>query len=104
MAADGRVKISDFGIATKVKGERSYFHNGAMEGTVLYMSPEQTGRMNTPVDYRTDLFSLGVLLYQLITGRVPFKGVDDIESIYLILASEPKDPCWYQRHGGIAVP
>jgi predicted ATPase/GAF domain-containing protein len=92
MSADGKVKISDFGIATKVQGERSYFHNGAMEGTVHYMSPEQTGRMNTRIDYRTDFFSFGAILYQLITGRVPFKGVDDIESIYLILASEPKDP------------
>jgi serine/threonine protein kinase len=47
-----------------------------IEGTLAYMSPEQTGRMNRSVDYRTDLYSLGILLYELLTGSRPFHGKD----------------------------
>jgi serine/threonine protein kinase len=51
-----------------------------IEGTLAYLSPEQTGRMNRSVDYRTDLYSLGITLYELLAGSRPFHGRDALES------------------------
>jgi PAS domain S-box-containing protein len=63
-----------------------------IEGTLEYISPEQTGRMNRVVDYRTDLYSLGVTLYQLITGRLPFKAPDALGVLHLHIAGKPIAP------------
>ena len=71
------LKIIDFGIATELTREISpYIYIDRLEGNLAYISPEQTGRMNRPVDYRTDLYSLGVTLYELFTGVVPFNDGD----------------------------
>ncbi|MEL7360406.1 MAG: AAA family ATPase, partial [Cyanobacteria bacterium J06560_6] len=60
-----------------------------LEGTLAYLSPEQTGRMNRGIDYRTDYYSLGVTLYQLLTGKLPFSGEDPLELIHCHLARIP---------------
>ena len=63
-----------------------------LEGTLAYMSPEQTGRMNRSVDYRTDFYSLGVTLYELLTGSRPFHGRDALEWFHAHLALVPPSP------------
>jgi serine/threonine protein kinase len=64
-----------------------------LEGTLAYISPEQTGRMNRRVDYRTDLYSLGVTFYELLTGRVPFEATDLLELVHCHIAKTPMDVC-----------
>ena len=84
---DGRVKILDFGLA-KLKGVSSLTKESSTLGTIHYMSPEQT--MGKDVDQRTDIWSLGVVLYEMLTGKLPFKGDYDQAVIYSILNEEPK--------------
>ena len=68
-----KLQIIDFGISTDLQYEkRDIISPDVLEGTLPYISPEQTGRMNRYIDYRTDLYSLGVTLYELFTGRLPF--------------------------------
>jgi len=89
----GRLVITDFGVAAELKREMSnQMHNGFLEGTPDYMSPEQTGRINRPVDRRSDLYSLGVTLYELFTGKLPFVGKDESEIIYNHIARMPEPP------------
>jgi predicted ATPase/signal transduction histidine kinase/class 3 adenylate cyclase/tRNA A-37 threonylcarbamoyl transferase component Bud32 len=80
-----QVKITDFGISL----QQPRHPNNAVEGTLPYMSPEQTGRMNRVIDYRTDFYSLGVTLYQMLTGKLPFEGNDATEIIHAHLAKTP---------------
>jgi diguanylate cyclase (GGDEF)-like protein len=88
-----QVKLIDFGIAAELSREASQCVNlNVLEGTLDYISPEQTGRINRPVDYRTDLYSLGVTLYELFTGELPFKGDDELEIIYCHIAKMPDSP------------
>ena len=89
----GELKIIDLGIATELTREAaSFLWVGAMEGTLGYISPEQTGRMNRPIDYRTDLYSVGVTLYELFTGRLPFAGDDPLDMVYSHIARVPPSP------------
>jgi non-specific serine/threonine protein kinase len=84
---DGVVKILDFGLA-KLSGQTMMTKMGETVGTIAYMSPEQTrGEL---VDQRTDIWSLGVVLYEMITRNLPFKGDYDSAMIYSILNEEPK--------------
>ncbi|CAM2010301.1 AAA family ATPase [Acanthopleuribacter pedis] len=87
------LKIIDFGIASELSRENtSYRDPEFLEGTLPYMSPEQTGRMNRAVDYRSDFYSLGVTFYELLTGFPPFRGQDPLELIHCHLAMEPLPP------------
>ena len=84
------LKIIDFGIASILTKENPTLKNtDILEGTLAYISPEQTGRMNRDLDYRTDFYSLGVTLYQLLTGHLPFKTKDTLELIHCHLAKYP---------------
>ncbi len=77
------VKIFDFGISTQLTREITEIVNlDKLEGTLQYISPEQTGRMNRSIDYRTDLYSLGVVLYEALTGINPFTGSDSMEIVH----------------------
>lgn len=84
---DGRVRIMDFGLA-KLKGASRLTKAGSTVGTAGYMSPEQVQGMET--DHRTDIFSLGVLLYELFAGQSPFKGVHETAVNYEIVNVEPE--------------
>ncbi|ACC82463.1 trifunctional serine/threonine-protein kinase/ATP-binding protein/sensor histidine kinase [Nostoc punctiforme] len=89
----GIVKLTDFGIATRLNKENPQFNNpNCVEGTLAYMSPEQTGRMNRILDYRTDFYSLGVTLYEMLTEKTPFFSQDPLELVYSHIAVQPINP------------
>lgn len=89
----GDLKIIDFNIASKFDVKVSYLGNPEkLQGTLLYISPEQTGRMNRKVDQRTDLYSLGVTFYEMLTGQIPFQLSDPMEIVYAHLARPPVPP------------
>ena len=88
------VQVIDFGLAMQMVGrQEDVVITGGMEGTLPYMSPEQTGRMNRPVDYRTDFYSLGATFYEMLCGRPPFDTTDRAELVHCHLAVEPTHPC-----------
>ncbi|MDY6802367.1 MAG: ATP-binding sensor histidine kinase [Cyanobacteriota bacterium] len=88
-----QIKITDFSMATTLKSlERAFGKIKQLEGTIAYMSPEQTGRMNRSVDYRTDFYSLGVTFYQMLTGKLPFESQDAMELVHCHLAKQPQFP------------
>ncbi|MEQ8973940.1 MAG: AAA family ATPase [Coleofasciculus sp. C1-SOL-03] len=88
-----QLKIIDFGIATVLSRENPTLKNpSVLEGTLAYMSPEQTGRMNRALDYRTDFYSLGVTFYELLTHHLPFETEDPLELVHSHLAKEPIPP------------
>ncbi|MDY7225328.1 trifunctional serine/threonine-protein kinase/ATP-binding protein/sensor histidine kinase [Hyalangium rubrum] len=89
----GEARLIDFGLATLQKLEHLEAAPAHLiEGTLAYMSPEQTGRMNRAVDYRTDFYSLGVTLYELLTGKRPFQGRDALEWFHAHMAQAPVPP------------
>ena len=83
---DGKVKIMDFGLA-KIKGGTELTKIGSTVGTAAYMSPEQTE--GEEIDHRTDIWSFGVVLYEMLTVELPFKGDYDQAIIYSILNEQP---------------
>ena len=86
----GEVKLTDFSIASKLSNEKLQLTNpNQLEGTLTYMSPEQTGRMNRFLDYRTDFYSLGVTFYEMLTGKLPFQSNDPLELIHSHIAKKP---------------
>ncbi len=89
----GRVKIIDFGSASFLAKQSTAIPlNRSIDGTLAYMSPEQTGRMNRMVDYRTDMYSLGITFYQLLTGDLPFRYSDPLELVHAHIAKTPEPP------------
>ncbi len=93
LAPSGQPWLIDFVSATLQQVQRvQAAPPQIMGGTPAYMSPEQSGRMNRTLDYRTDLYSLGITFYQLLTGRLPFEGRDALEWIHAHLAQVPVSP------------
>ncbi|MEG4248380.1 PAS domain S-box protein [Microcoleus sp. Pol10D4] len=89
----GVVKIIDFGIATRFSRTNPTFKSlHLLEGTPAYLSPEQTGRMNRMLDYRTDFYSLGATFYELLTGQLPFPTKDFLELVHCHIARPPAPP------------
>lgn len=88
-----QLKIIDFGISTDLSQQiLPLKHPAALEGTLAYVSPEQTGRMNRSLDYRTDYYSLGATFYQLLTGQLPFTTRGPLELLHYHLALQPIPP------------
>jgi predicted ATPase/serine phosphatase RsbU (regulator of sigma subunit)/tRNA A-37 threonylcarbamoyl transferase component Bud32 len=88
-----QIKLVDFDNATVLSRENSTIRSpNILEGTLAYLSPEQTGRMNRALDYRTDFYSLGATFYELLTGLPPFQGTDPMELIHCHLAKQPEPP------------
>lgn len=90
----GETKITGFGHASfppSWDGQDGVL-KGAGEGTPAYMSPEQTGRMNRPVDHRSDFYSLGVVFYEMLTGGLPFNAADPLDLVYCHIARIPAPP------------
>jgi predicted ATPase/signal transduction histidine kinase/ActR/RegA family two-component response regulator len=86
----GQLVLADFGASFRVAGEPDVSGGApAPMGTLAYMAPEQTGRMNRPVDHRADLYSLGVTIYELCTGRLPFDTGDALELVHSHIARQP---------------
>ncbi|MEH2439104.1 trifunctional serine/threonine-protein kinase/ATP-binding protein/sensor histidine kinase [Nostoc sp.] len=85
-----QVKLIDFSIASLLPRETQTLINpNVLEGTLAYISPEQTGRMNRGIDYRTDFYSLGMTFYELLTGVLPFKSNDPMELVHCHIAKLP---------------
>ena len=91
--ATGEVRLTGFGIASRLARER---HSPAppetIAGTLAYMAPEQTGRMNWSIDSRSDLYALGITFYQMLTGNLPFTAADSMEWVHCHLAKRPVPP------------
>lgn len=86
-------KLIDFSLASKLLQEStSLLSPKLLEGTLAYLSPEQTGRMNRKVDYRTDFYSLGITFYELLTGQLPFRANDPMELVHCHIAQRPIAP------------
>lgn len=89
----GDVRLCDLGLATRIPRTTQGLCNPTyLEGTLAYISPEQTGRMNRAIDYRTDFYSLGATLYELLTGRTPFPNDDPMALIHAHIARRPEPP------------
>jgi serine/threonine protein kinase len=91
--ADGLVRLTGFGIASRVPRERQTPEPPeTIAGTLAYMAPEQTGRMNRSIDSRSDLYAVGVTFYQMLTGSLPFTAVDPMEWVHYHMARKPLPP------------
>ncbi|ABG52902.1 serine/threonine protein kinase [Trichodesmium erythraeum IMS101] len=89
----GQLKIIDFGISTRLSQEFiKVFPPHQLEGTLAYIAPEQTGRMNRGIDYRSDFYALGVTFYELLTNQLPFETNDSIELVHCHIAQQPLPP------------
>ncbi len=87
------LKIIDFGISTRLPYEvQALIDPNSIEGSIAYMPPEQTGRINKNIDYRSDYYSLGITLYEIITGDKPFESDDILEMLYFHIAKTPASP------------
>lgn len=90
---EDRVKLANFGFESKLTlGNWDEWRPDKIEESLFYISPELTGRMNRPVDYRTDLYSLGVIFYEMVTGCVPFSSTDPMTIIHSHMAIVPAPP------------
>jgi predicted ATPase len=97
-SASGGVWLTGFGIASRLPRERQPAEPPEMiAGTLAYMAPEQTGRMNRSIDSRSDLYSLGVTFYEMLTGALPFKASDPVEWVHCHIARQPVAPDQYAK-------
>jgi PAS domain S-box-containing protein len=93
LVSDDSVWLTGFGIASQLPRERQEpVPPEIIAGTLAYMAPEQTGRMNRSIDARSDLYSFGVTLYQMITGELPFAATDPLEWVHCHIARQPLPP------------
>jgi serine/threonine protein kinase len=101
-AASGGVWLTGFGIASRLPRERQApAPPEVIAGTLAYMAPEQTGRMNRSVDSRSDLYALGVTFYEMLTGTLPFTAADPMEWVHCHIARQPVPP--RERVAGVPI-
>ncbi len=99
-AAGGRVWLTDVTLAARGSAEaKTGGPPGVLGGDLAYASPEQSGRMNRAADHRSDLYSLGVILYEILTGAPPFRSADPLELIHAHIAKSPVPPM--EQHPGV---
>src|ERR1700723_1401298 len=99
-SSTGQVRLMGFGIASRLPRERQNLKPPeVIAGTLAYMAPEQTGRMNRSIDSRSDLYALGVSLYEMLTGGLPFTASDPMEWVHCHIARQPHAP--RERASGI---
>src|ERR1700739_2622301 len=102
-SASGGVWLAGFGIASRLPRERQApAPPEVISGTLAYMAPEQTGRMNRSIDSRSDLYALGVTLYHVLTGELPFAASDPMEWVHCHIARQPVPP--NERVAGVPGP
>src|SRR4051812_39125467 len=90
---NGHARLTGFGLASRLRRERQDPHPPEfIAGTLAYMAPEQTGRMNRSIDSRSDLYALGVIFYQMLTSVLPFTASDPMEWIHCHIARAPMPP------------
>ncbi|MBV8443851.1 MAG: serine/threonine-protein kinase PknK, partial [Hyphomicrobiales bacterium] len=101
--ADGQTRLIGFGIASRLPRERpALAPPETIVGSLAYMAPEQTGRMNRSIDSRSDLYALGVTFYRMITGLLPFSAADPMEWVHCHVARTPAAPV--ERVAGVPPP
>ncbi|KAF3885567.1 MULTISPECIES: trifunctional serine/threonine-protein kinase/ATP-binding protein/sensor histidine kinase [Nostocales] len=89
-----QIKLIDFSIASLLPRETQEIQNrNVLEGTLAYISPEQTGRMNRGIDYRSDFYSLGITFFELLAGKLPFQADEPMEMVHAHLAKQPPSVC-----------
>ncbi|MDZ8067191.1 MAG: AAA family ATPase [Nostoc sp. DedQUE08] len=89
-----QIKLIDFSIASLLPRETQELQSlNGLEGTLAYLSPEQTGRMNRGIDYRSDFYSLGVTFFELLSGKLPFESYEPMELVHYHIAKLPPSLC-----------
>src|SRR5262249_45708269 len=98
-SATGQVWLRGFGITSRLPRESQVPEAPeVVAGTLAYMAPEQTGRMNRSIDPRSDLYALGVPLYEMLTGHLPFTASDPMEWVHCHIARQPVPPSERVKH------
>src|SRR5262249_10160288 len=92
LAGDGTPKITDFGLAKQLDDDTGQTRTGAIMGTPSYMSPEQASGLSKVIGPRTDVYALGAILYETLTGRPPFRAASIMETLELVRSQEPVSP------------
>jgi ABC-type amino acid transport substrate-binding protein/tRNA A-37 threonylcarbamoyl transferase component Bud32 len=93
LSADGTPKITDFGLAKRLEGQGDQTRTGAILGTPSYMAPEQASGKTRAIGPLTDVYSLGAILYEMLTGRPPFHADTPFDTLLQVLEREPVPPC-----------
>jgi WD40 repeat protein len=96
LTADGTPKITDFGLAKKLEDSAGQTASGAILGTPSYMAPEQAGGKRQEVGPAADVYALGAILYELLTGRPPFKAANPLDTLMQVVADDPVPPTQLQ--------
>jgi serine/threonine-protein kinase len=92
LALDGTPKITDFGLAKRLEGDSTHTRTGSIIGTPSYMAPEQAFGQNKEIGPAADIYALGAILYELLTGRPPFQGTTLLETVQMVRTAEPVPP------------